>query len=412
MLLDTKPTQKQAKAGLRQRPTYDQMIGVIVKDEKVKLPDRRFKFLTDTPEYNALSHESNMEAMEDQQMKVVHEQQKDALMTEKAIKSKDMGKKEVKVQDTQTAARPEYFDMAVQDDFPTEMHEQQIQEEVHGRKEQKRNKLNVVKDIVRTRVRHVKTMVERVMNPTSNADSQTTPVTATPIETQTEPVQSSEPNPISINKKIKSKIKEEKVKRERKKKDIKDEAKDNLNDETMKASLEEPKPEIAAEVMPKKRRSRSRTKKNKSTNAEEEPKTKEETKPEIATEVVPEKRSRTRSRTKETKAIEAKENKKRSQSEPAAESAEKRVRAVPNVKSEPEPKAKAKAKAKPRASSGSVEVAHVKLPTSTDPKCWGAQSANEIRSQLFLMGVPKAIQGFKKKTQLIEMLIQAIKTKK
>ena len=114
------------------------------------------------------------------------------------------------------------------------------------------------------------------------------------------------------------------------------------------------------------------------------------------------------------KAIEPKENKKRSQSEPAAESSEKRVRAVPSVKSEPEPKAKAKAKAKskPRDSSGSVEVARIKLPTNTTREFWEEQSAKEIRNQLALMGVSSNLYLFKQKKQNIATLINAIQSKK
>ena len=59
--VNTKPTQKQAKAGLRQRPTYAEIVEVIEKDEKVKLPDRRYKSLMESPEYNALASEPAMD---------------------------------------------------------------------------------------------------------------------------------------------------------------------------------------------------------------------------------------------------------------------------------------------------------------------------------------------------------------
>ncbi len=54
MQVNTKPTQKQAKAGLRQRPTYTQIVGIIEKDCEVKLPDRRYKSLMESPEFNQL----------------------------------------------------------------------------------------------------------------------------------------------------------------------------------------------------------------------------------------------------------------------------------------------------------------------------------------------------------------------
>jgi hypothetical protein len=207
MLPNSKPTQKQAKAGLRQRPSFTKIMGIIEEDYKVKLPDRRYKTLMESPEYNALASEPAMDEIENQQLKVIHEQQKEALLTQKAIKSNDTGVKELKAAESQTSSNTHYFDMATGDDAPMAEDEGDVAEEIEGRKEQKRNKLGVIKDIVRTRFRHTRTTVDRFITPTppqtNDAGMQTAP----------EPVQPTAPHPISINKKVKTKIEGEKKQR-------------------------------------------------------------------------------------------------------------------------------------------------------------------------------------------------------
>ena len=475
MELNTKPTLKQAKAGLRQRPTYAQIVGVIEKDEKVELPDRRYKFLMDDPQYNALTNVPTMDALEDQQMKVIYEQQKDALMVEKAIKSKDMGVKELKSQDAQTStATPKYFDMAVGDEAPMEEDEQDVQEEVQGRKEQKQNKINIVKDIVKTRVRNIRTTVDRLITPTppqkADADTQTTAQTTTGVDTQTDPVQASEPHPVSINKKVQSKIQEEKVKKVRKKKVMKEEVKDELKAEVMNVEPQEPKP------VPEEARGRSRSRKPRGPK-----KAKEEVKDEVKEEVKEEKkakskpRGRSRSRSKkkddfdgdfkeEVKDEEIKDYndrvKKRAASEPKAGKSDKKNRTEPKDKKRPSslpkggpskiramnptdtplqprvlktvtttqptpkaaPKAAAKAapkaqpkaapKAKARARSDSVEMGSAKLNDSTDKHYWEQQSGKEIRNNLALRGVNKNLYVYKFKAENIDTLINAIKAAK
>ncbi len=87
--------------------------------------------------------------MDDQQLKVIYEQKKDALLTQKAVKSHDTGVKELKAAESQTSSNTHYFDMATGDDAPMAEDEEDAAAEIEGRKEQKRNKLGVIKDIAR-----------------------------------------------------------------------------------------------------------------------------------------------------------------------------------------------------------------------------------------------------------------------
>ena len=54
------------KEGLRQRPSYNQLVDEIAVDKKIKLPDRRAKFMRDSPYLSFLDNETYLE-MEDQQ---------------------------------------------------------------------------------------------------------------------------------------------------------------------------------------------------------------------------------------------------------------------------------------------------------------------------------------------------------
>jgi len=78
---------------------------------------------------------------------VIHEQQKEALLTQKAVKSNDTGVKELKAAESQASSNTNYFDMATGDDAPMSEDEGDAAEEIEGRKEQKRSKLGVINDI-------------------------------------------------------------------------------------------------------------------------------------------------------------------------------------------------------------------------------------------------------------------------
>ena len=62
------------KDGLRQKPSYNQLIDEIATDQKIKLPDRRAKFMRDSPYLSFLDNETYLE-MEDQQNKLNAQQQ-------------------------------------------------------------------------------------------------------------------------------------------------------------------------------------------------------------------------------------------------------------------------------------------------------------------------------------------------
>ena len=62
------------KEGLRQKPSYNQLIDEIATDKKITLPDRRAKFMRDSPYLSFLDNETYLE-MEDQQNKLNAQQQ-------------------------------------------------------------------------------------------------------------------------------------------------------------------------------------------------------------------------------------------------------------------------------------------------------------------------------------------------
>ena len=62
------------KEGLRQKPSYNELVNEIATDKKIKLPDRRAKFMRDSPYLSFLDNETYLE-MEDQQNKLNAQQQ-------------------------------------------------------------------------------------------------------------------------------------------------------------------------------------------------------------------------------------------------------------------------------------------------------------------------------------------------
>ena len=62
------------KDGLRQKTSYNELIDEIATDQKIKLPDRRAKFMRDSPYLSFLDNETYLE-MEDQQNKLNAQQQ-------------------------------------------------------------------------------------------------------------------------------------------------------------------------------------------------------------------------------------------------------------------------------------------------------------------------------------------------
>ena len=62
------------KSGLRQRPTYNELIEEIQLDEKIKLPNRQAKFLRESPYLSFLDGESYMEMQQQQENAQKHVQ--------------------------------------------------------------------------------------------------------------------------------------------------------------------------------------------------------------------------------------------------------------------------------------------------------------------------------------------------
>ena len=74
------------KEGLRQRPSYRQLVDEIAVDKKIKLPDRRAKFMRDSPYLSFLDNETYLE-MEDQQQQQNAQQQTQPVIQQVASSS-------------------------------------------------------------------------------------------------------------------------------------------------------------------------------------------------------------------------------------------------------------------------------------------------------------------------------------
>ena len=74
------------KEGLRQRPSYNQLVDEIAVDKKIKLPDRRAKFMRDSPDLSFLDNETYLE-MEDQQQQQNAQQQTQQVIQQVASSS-------------------------------------------------------------------------------------------------------------------------------------------------------------------------------------------------------------------------------------------------------------------------------------------------------------------------------------
>ena len=90
-------TKKQLFKGLRQRPTYTEVAAVATRDEKVKLPSRQYKNIMESPEFNQLQGVPAMEAIEEQEVRVIQEKQKENIIREKAMKTPNKGIVEAKL---------------------------------------------------------------------------------------------------------------------------------------------------------------------------------------------------------------------------------------------------------------------------------------------------------------------------
>ena len=57
--------------GLRKRPTYDNVVEIIIKDKVIKLPNRDANFLRESPAYTRLDNMTAFESMQQQQMETL-----------------------------------------------------------------------------------------------------------------------------------------------------------------------------------------------------------------------------------------------------------------------------------------------------------------------------------------------------
>ena len=92
---------------LRKRPTYNELIQEIEEDVRIVLPDRRAKFLRDSPYLSYLDNETYLE-VEDQQKQIGIQQQKEASIREQTASSEQTASV-IRAQDSSRRALPSFY---------------------------------------------------------------------------------------------------------------------------------------------------------------------------------------------------------------------------------------------------------------------------------------------------------------
>ena len=91
MSVQFNPSKREMIQGLRKRPTYDNVVEIIIKDKVIKLPNRDAKFLRESPAYTRLDNMTAFESMQQQQMETLREQQKENVMRRAAAEDPSIG---------------------------------------------------------------------------------------------------------------------------------------------------------------------------------------------------------------------------------------------------------------------------------------------------------------------------------
>ena len=414
------PTKREMKQGLRKRPTYDNVVNTIIKDVRIKLPNRDAKFLRDSMAYSQLDNLTAFESMQEQQMSVLREQQRDNIMRNAATDSPSVGMANLQANAPEPKRTPEFHDIGT-DAEHMEADEDYVGQNIGESGERSKLKKLKMKQKVRGHLIKLRSRETELMKPsTQDAGVGTDAPAGTEMQTQTDAPPASDSVPQHLNKKVKSKIKEqmkeEKEKKERKKRVPKEQLKKELKNEEMKDEVlkVEPKPK------PKREASRSR---GRGRPKKEEPKVEVPVKEEeMKNEPKEEKRGRSRSRTKketnpkpEPKVEEPPKTVKRTKSEPPDLKEEKKIKTEPVVSAEPKAKARAKSRAKSVDDNGraagqadNVQAGNITLNNNTTRDYWKDQSANEIKNQLRLRKVPQDKWILKSKDQLVRIIVKVI----
>jgi hypothetical protein len=460
------PTKREMKQGLRKRPTYDNVVDTIIKDVPIKLPNRDAKFLRDSMAYSQLDNLTAFESMQEQQMSVLREQQKENIMRHAAADDPSVGMANLQANAPEPKRTAEFHDVGT-DAAHMETDEDYVAQNIGESGERSKQRKLKMNKKTRVHLINLRTRVNELMKPStedkgvgtdapgsSDMQTQTDARRSSDMQTQTDPEPVPNPNPLHLNEKSKAKvkkeIKEEKVKKERKKRVPKQQLKEELKKEEPKGEMKDEVIKLEPKYKPKREASRSRGRgRPKKEEPKAEVKQEEVKKEEVKKETKEEKRGRSRSRTKtEPKAEEPPKSRKRAKSEAPEQKDEKRIKIEPAVKAEPanavktepeakaraksrakssdnnngradnvqvinaEPKAKARAKSRAKTVDKDVRATDKTLNNNNTREYWANNaSANEIKNQLRLRGVPEDIWIYKDKAALVRIIVKVINGK-
>ena len=141
-------------AELEKRPTYEELIDIIVKDFKVKLPDRTATFIYNSPEIqNLLAGDgSSINDIEEHELRKYKEEVKEIEIKKQASTSTQTAQQiRTQEQGTSTFQKPQIFDMAMDDridDVQDDMKDN-LENHAHNLQQQKQQIVNIINNHLR-----------------------------------------------------------------------------------------------------------------------------------------------------------------------------------------------------------------------------------------------------------------------
>ena len=136
-------------AELEKRPTYEELIDIIVKDFKVKLPDRTASFIYNSPEIqNLLAGDgSSINDIEEHELRKYKEEVKEIEIKKQASTSTQTAQQiRTQEQGTSTFQKPQIFDMTLDDridDVQDDMKDN-LDNHAHNLQQQKQQIVNII----------------------------------------------------------------------------------------------------------------------------------------------------------------------------------------------------------------------------------------------------------------------------
>ena len=141
-------------AELEKRPTYEELIDIIVKDFKVKLPDRTATFIYNSPEIqNLLAGDgSSINDIEEHELRKYKEEVKEIEIKKQASTSTQTAQQiRTQEQGTSTFQKPQIFDMTLDDridDVQDDMKDN-LENHAHNLQQQKQQIVNIINNHLR-----------------------------------------------------------------------------------------------------------------------------------------------------------------------------------------------------------------------------------------------------------------------